>query len=226
MTTTDLHHGHIRSYVLRQGRVSAAQRRAVDELLPRYGIPYAPQAIDLDAVFGRRAPRFLEIGFGMGETTAVIAAAHPGNDYLGIEVHTPGVGALLKTLGELGLSNLRVVQHDAVEVLRDMLQPDGLDGIHVFFPDPWPKRRQAHRRLLQPDLIALVADRLEPGGTLRWATDDARYAADTERSVLAEARFAPTLERARPPWRPITRFEQTALRAGRPVHEGAARTHT
>jgi tRNA (guanine-N7-)-methyltransferase len=219
MTTTDLHHGHIRSYVLRQGRVSAAQRRAVDELLPRYGIPYAPQAIDLDAVFGRRAPRFLEIGFGMGETTAVIAAAHPGNDYLGIEVHTPGVGALLKTLGELGLSNLRVVQHDAVEVLRDMLQPDGLDGIHVFFPDPWPKLRHHKRRLLQPPLVALLASRLKPGGYLHCATDWQDYAEHMLAVLAAEpllsntaAGFAP-----RPAYRPQTKFEARGLRLGHGV---------
>ena len=127
-------HRPIRSFVLRQGRVSNAQQRAHDTLLPRFGIPYSLQTIDLDRVFGRRAPKILEIGFGMGETTATIAAQHPENDYLGIEVHTPGVGSLLKNLDEQELRNVRVIQHDAVEVLQNMIAPTTFDGVHIFFP--------------------------------------------------------------------------------------------
>jgi tRNA (guanine-N7-)-methyltransferase len=216
---TNTSSGHIRSYVLRQGRVSNAQRRAVDELLPRYGIPFAPRLLELDAVFGRQAPRFLEIGFGMGETTAAIAAAHPGNDYLGIEVHTPGVGALLKTIGELGLANLRVIQHDAVEVLRDMLPPDCLAGIHVFFPDPWPKLRHHKRRLLQAPLVALLASRLEPGGYLHCATDWQDYAEHMMAVLSAEPLLANTAEgfAPRPAYRPQTKFEARGLRLGHGV---------
>ena len=129
----------IRSFVLRQGRVSNAQQRAYDTLLPQFGIAYAPHIIDLNGVFGRAAPRILEIGFGMGETTALIAARNPDHDYLGIEVHTPGVGSLLKALAEQGLTNLRIMQHDAVEVLHNMIAPETFDGVHIFFPDPWPK---------------------------------------------------------------------------------------
>ena len=152
------HRRPIRSFVLRQGRVSNAQQRAHDTLLPRFGIPYSPQILDLNAVFGRRAPRVLEIGFGMGETTAAIAAQHPDIDYLGIEVHTPGVGSLLKLIGESNLSNVRIIQHDAVEVLCHMIPHDSFDGVHVFFPDPWPKKRHHKRRLLQPALVSLLVE--------------------------------------------------------------------
>ena len=162
-------HRPIRSFVLRQGRVSNAQQRAHETLLPVYGIPYAPQLIDLDAAFGRRAPKILEIGFGMGETTAVIAASHPDHDYLGIEVHTPGVGSLLKEIGEQKLANLRVIQHDAVEVLQNMIAPATFDGAHIFFPDPWPKKRHHKRRLIDPAFLALVAGKLRSGGILRMA---------------------------------------------------------
>lgn len=210
---------HIRSYVLRQGRVSAAQARACRQLLPLFGLAYAPQPLDLDAVFGRRAARILEVGFGMGETTVAIAAAHPQNDYLGIEVHTPGVGALLKLLQERHLANVRVVQHDAVEVLRDMIAPDALDGIHIFFPDPWPKTRHHKRRLIQPPLAALAATRLKPGGYLHLATDWEEYAVQMLAVLSAEpllvnsaAAFAP-----RPDYRPLTKFEARGLRLGHGV---------
>jgi tRNA (guanine-N7-)-methyltransferase len=146
---------HIRSYVLRQGRVSGAQQRAHETLLPRYGLPYAGSMIDLDDVFGRAAPKILEIGFGMGETTADIAAAQPHSDFLGIEVHTPGVGSLLKQIEARGLTNIRIIQHDAVEVLHHMIAPRSIDGVHIFFPDPWPKKRHHKRRLIQPPLVAL-----------------------------------------------------------------------
>jgi tRNA (guanine-N7-)-methyltransferase len=175
--------------------------------------------LDFAQVFGRSAPVFLEIGFGMGETTAAIAAAHPGNDYLGIEVHTPGVGALLKLIGERGLTNLRVVQHDAVEVLRDMIPESSLAGIHIYFPDPWPKKRHHKRRLIQPPLVGLLASRLAPGGYLHLATDWEEYA----EQMLQVLGCEPMLENAaaryspRPEWRPQTKFEARSLRLGHRV---------
>ena len=212
-------HRHIRSFVLRQGRVSNAQQRAFDTLLPKYGIPYAPQPLDLDAVFGRRAPKILEIGFGMGETTAAIATAHPDTDYLGIEVHTPGVGSLLKAIEAGGLGNLRVIRHDAVEVLTHMIAPATLDGAHVFFPDPWPKKRHHKRRLLQPPLVALLASRLKPGGYLHAATDWHEYAEQILAVFAAEPLLANTAEgfAPRPDYRPQTKFETRGLRLGHGV---------
>ena len=209
----------IRSFVLRQGRVSVAQARACAQLLPRYGIPYAPQPLDLERTFGRRAPKILEIGFGMGETTAAIAAAHPENDYLGIEVHTPGVGSLLKLIDERSIGNLRLIQHDAVEVLRDMIAPGSLDGAHIFFPDPWPKKRHHKRRLVQPDFVSLLASRIRPGGYVHLATDWQEYA-EQMLAVLAEepmlantaAGFAP-----RPDYRTQTKFETRGLKLGHGV---------
>ncbi len=210
---------HIRSYVLRQGRVSAAQQRAHAELLPRFGIAYRPQRLDFTQVFGRSAPVFLEIGFGMGETTAAIAAAHPENDYLGIEVHTPGVGALLKLIGEQGLTNLRVVQHDAVEVLRDMIPESSLAGLHLYFPDPWPKKRHHKRRLIRPPLTGLLASRLAPGGYLHMATDWEEYAEQMLQLLGAEPLLKNTAEgyAPRPDWRPLTKFEARGLRLGHGV---------
>ncbi|NJD35599.1 MAG: tRNA (guanosine(46)-N7)-methyltransferase TrmB [Betaproteobacteria bacterium] len=210
---------HIRSFVLRQGRVSDAQRRFHEEGMPRWGIPYQAALLDLDAVFGRQAPRILEIGCGMGETTATIAAAQPQNDYLGIEVHTPGVGSLLKEIATRELSNLRVIQHDAVEVVRDMLAPASLSGIHVFFPDPWPKKRQQKRRLIQPEFIKLLATRLVPGGYLHCATDWEDYAIQMLAVLSGEALLQNTAKgfTPRPAYRPQTKFESRGLRLGHGV---------
>jgi len=143
---------HIRSFVRRQGRVSNAQQRYHEDMMAKIGVAYVAQRVDFETLFGRAAPRILEIGFGMGETSAAIAALHPESDYLGIEVHTPGVGSLCKLVAERALHNLRIIQHDAVEVVRDMISPASLAGVHVFFPDPWPKKRHHKRRLLQPPL--------------------------------------------------------------------------
>jgi tRNA (guanine-N7-)-methyltransferase len=214
-------HPPIRSFVLRQGRVSPAQARAHRDLLPRLGIPFRPVPVDFDAVFGRRAPRILEIGFGMGETTAAIAAMHPETDYLGIEVHTPGVGSLLKRIDELGITNVRVIQHDAVEVLRHMIAPSSLDGCHIFFPDPWPKKRHHKRRLIQAPFVALLASRLRPGGYVHVATDWEEYA----EQVLAVLAVEPMLENTadgfapRPASRPETKFESRGLRLGHGVRD-------
>jgi tRNA (guanine-N7-)-methyltransferase len=209
----------IRSYVLRQGRVSNAQRRAHDTLLPRFGIPFGETPIDLDTVFGRRAPRILEIGCGMGETTVAIAAAHPDTDYIGIEVHTPGVGSLLKQIDEAGLNNVRVIQHDAVAVMDHMIPPASLDGLHIFFPDPWPKKRQQKRRLIQTPFIALAASRLKPGAYLHAATDWQEYA----EQILAVFSAEPTLANTasgyaeKPAYRPQTKFETRGLKLGHGV---------
>jgi tRNA (guanine-N7-)-methyltransferase len=209
----------IRSFVLRQGRMSPAQQRALDTLLPRFGIAYSPHPADFDACFGRAAPRVLEIGFGMGDTTARIAAAQPDIDFLGIEVHAPGVGALLKQLGEQGVENVRVIQHDAVEVVRDMIGPDSLAGIHVFFPDPWPKKRHHKRRLLQPPFVALLASRLASGGYLHVATDWDDYAQQMLDVLSAEPLLRNTAEgfAERPATRPQTKFEARGLRLGHGV---------
>lgn len=206
----------IRSFVLRQGRVSAAQARFREEGMPRWGIEYRNARLDLDAAFGRSAPRILEIGCGMGETTAAIAAAHPQNDYLGIEVHTPGVGSLLKEIALRELTNLRVVQHDAVEVVRDMLPEASLAGIHIYFPDPWPKKRHHKRRLVQPPFVALLALRLAPGGYIHCATDWEEYAQQMLEVLGAEPLLANTAAgfAPRPDYRPRTKFEYRGERLG------------
>ena len=209
----------IRSYVLRAGRVGSGQARALAELGPKFVVPYQPQPLDLEGLFGRAAPKILEIGFGMGEGLAEIASAHPQNDYLGVEVHTPGVGALLKQLGERGLTNVRIVQHDAVDVLNHMLAPGSLAGVHIFFPDPWHKTRHHKRRLIQPPLVRLLASRLQAGGYLHLATDWEDYAVQ----MLAVLRAEPTLVNTavdfapRPESRPLTKFEARGLRLGHGV---------
>jgi tRNA (guanine-N7-)-methyltransferase len=212
-------HPPIRSYVLRQGRFSPGQQRAYAELLPRFGIPRGSVPIDFASAFGREAPVIAEIGFGMGETTARIAAENPGNDYLGIEVHSPGVGSLLKQIAAAGLANVRIVQHDAVEVLRDMVPAASLAAIHIFFPDPWPKKRHHKRRLVQPEFAALLASRLAPGGVLHVATDWQEYA----EHVLAVLSATPGLRNTaegfapRPSSRPETKFERRGLNLGHGV---------
>ncbi len=215
----ELRNRPIRSFVLRQGRVSHAQQRALEELKPRYGIPYQDGLIDLDQAFGRAAPKILEIGFGMGETSARIAAAHSENDYLGIEVHGPGVGSLLKQIDEGGLANLRIMQHDAVEVLKHMIGQETLSGVHIFFPDPWHKKRHHKRRLIQPALVALLCDKLKPGGYIHAATDWQEYAEHILAVLSAEPRLANTAQdyAPRPDYRPLTKFEQRGLRLGHGV---------
>ncbi len=210
---------HIRSYVLRQGRVSNAQRRSLDTLLPRFGIPYATRPLDLEAAFGRRAPKILEIGFGMGETTAAIAEAHPQTDFLAIEVHTPGVGSLLKLIGEKNLSNIRIIQHDAVEVLQHMIADGVLDGVHIFFPDPWHKARHKKRRLIQAPLVAALARKLKPGAYIHVATDWQDYAEQVLTVLSAEPLLRNTARdyAPRPGYRPLTKFEQRGLRLGHGV---------
>ncbi len=212
----------IRSYVLRAGRITGAQARALEELLPRYGIPFDGRPLDLDAAFGRRAPRVLEIGFGNGDTLVELATASPGTDFLGAEVHPPGVGHCLLAIEAAGLANVRVVMHDAVEVLRDGLAPASLDEVLLYFPDPWPKKRHHKRRIVQPDFAALVASRLKPGGRFRLATDWEPYAA----WMLEVLGAAPELRNASPaggcierPERGATRFERRGRRLGHAVFD-------
>lgn len=217
-----LSHRSIRSFVIRAGRTTGAQQRALDTLLPRFGLAYGQTTVDLTSVFGRdavHAPKILEIGFGMGETTARIAAEHPENDYLGIEVHTPGVGALLLKIEELGLGNLRVIQHDAHEVLENMIAPGALGGVHIFFPDPWHKKRHHKRRLVQPPLVALLASRLAPGGYVHCATDWEEYGQQMLEVLSAEPLLRNTADgfAPRPDYRPLTKFENRGLRLGHGV---------
>jgi tRNA (guanine-N7-)-methyltransferase len=215
------HPGSIRSYVLRQGRFTDAQRAARERLLPRYGIPFRAEPLDLAAAFARAAPTVLEVGFGMGETTAEIAQANPQTNSLGIEVHAPGVGSLLRLIEARGLANVRIIQHDAVEVVRTMIAPQSLAGIHVFFPDPWPKKRHHKRRLLQSAFARELCSRLEIGGYLHVATDWQEYA-DWVLEVLDQVPeldntaqgFAP-----RPDHRPLTKFERRGLRLGHEVRD-------
>jgi tRNA (guanine-N7-)-methyltransferase len=212
---------HIRSFVVRQGRMSAAQARHLAETLPRIGLPRAPGPLDLDALFGRAAPKILEIGCGMGETTARIAQAHPENDYLGVEVYAPGVGSLCGLVAEGGLTNVRVAFRDAVEVVRDMLPERSLAGIHVFFPDPWHKKRHHKRRLIQPPFVELLASRLGPGGYLHCATDWEEYAAQMLDVLGNEPRLRNTAAdyAPRPAWRPLTKFERRGIRLGHGVRD-------
>jgi len=212
-------HRSIRSYVLRQGRTTAAQSRARERLAPVYGIPFAPVPLDLERAFGRAGPKVLEIGFGMGETTAAIAAAHPEIDYLGIEVHSPGVGSLLNRIEALRLANVRVIQHDAVEVLEHMIAPEALDGVHLFFPDPWPKKRHHKRRLVQAPFVRLLASRMKRGAYVHAATDWEDYA----HQILAALAGEPALENTaagfapRPDSRPQTKFERRGVGLGHRV---------
>lgn len=216
-------HPAIRSFVLRQGRMSNAQTRYLETMMPRIGVPYRPERLDLDALYGRHAPHIFEIGFGMGETSATIAETHPENDYLGVEVHSPGVGSLCKLVAEKGLGNQRIIQHDAVEVLRDMIAPNSLAGVHIFFPDPWPKKRHHKRRLVQPPLVALLASRLAPGGYLHCATDWEEYAIQMLEVLSGEPLLENTVDprqggfAPRPDYRPLTKFEQRGLRLGHGV---------
>ena len=209
----------IRSFVTRAGRLSVAQGRAIAELGPQFCLPYVKAPLDPVLAFGRNAPAILEIGFGMGETSAKIAAGMPEKNFIGVEVHTPGVGSLLKLIDEQKLGNLRLIQHDAFEVLTHMIAPASLAGIHIFFPDPWHKARHNKRRMIQAPLVALLASRIAPGGYLHCATDWQEYA-DQMLSVLsAEAALENTADgfAPRPEYRPVTKFENRGLKLGHGV---------
>ena len=213
-------HRSIRSFVLRTGRTTQAQAKAFESIGPAALVLYAQAAIDLVAVFKRDAPCVLEIGFGMGEATAQIAVGMPDTNFLCCEVHTPGVGALLKRIEEQRLTNIRIVQHDAVEVIDHMLSSNSLDGVHIFFPDPWHKKKHNKRRLIQAPLVAKLAARLRPGGYLHCATDWQPYA----EQILAVLSAEPLLQNTspdgyapKPDYRPLTKFERRGIKLGHGV---------
>ena len=209
----------IRSFVVRAGRMGTGQVRALEELGPRFCLPYRAEPLDAAAVWGRQAPLVLEIGFGMGGATAQIAEQRADTDFLGVEVHTPGVGALLKLIDERELGNLRIVQHDAVEVLEHMIAPGQLAGVHIFFPDPWHKKKHNKRRLIQPGFVAQLVSRLAPGGYLHCATDWQPYAEQMLEVLSAEPQLVNTAEgyAPKPDYRPLTKFENRGLKLGHGV---------
>ncbi|MES2786850.1 MAG: tRNA (guanosine(46)-N7)-methyltransferase TrmB [Pseudomonadota bacterium] len=212
-------HRPIRSYVRRTGRVTTGQARAFESLGPQYILPYEPRPLDLGAAFGRTAPTILEIGFGMGEATAHIATLMPEKNFLCCEVHDPGLGSLLKRIGEQGITNIRILKHDAVEVLDQMLVDESLAGVHLFFPDPWHKARHNKRRLLQGPLAAKLAARLQPGGYLHCATDWEAYAVQMLEVLGAQPLLVNTAQgfAPRPDYRPLTKFENRGLKLGHGV---------
>lgn len=215
-------HSTIKSFVLRQGHFSPSQQKAIEKGMPIWGIDYQPQQINFDQIFNRSAPRILEIGFGMGAATAHIAENHPDKDYLGIEVHGPGVGNLLKLISEKNITNLRIIRHDATEVLQHMIEDDSLDGIHIFFPDPWPKKRHHKRRLIQSALINLIATKLKPGGYLHCATDWEDYAVhilDTLNACPLLINNVASGYAEKPPYRPQTKFEARGLKLGHEIRD-------
>jgi tRNA (guanine-N7-)-methyltransferase len=209
----------IRSFVLRQGRFSPAQREAYETLLPKLGVDYSASPLDLARVFGRDNPKILEIGFGMGETTAAIAASMPDRDFLAVDVHAPGVGSLLRQIDQARLSNVRVMRHDAVEVVSNSIARGALAGVHVFFPDPWPKKRHHKRRLLKPEFVTALSARLAPGGYVHVATDWEEYATEILATLDAESSLANTVSgfAPRPDYRPLTKFERRGLARGHGV---------
>ena len=209
----------VRSYVVRAGRMGPGQLKALNELGPSLLQPYQAQVLDCPALFGRTAPVVLEIGFGMGDATATIAQATPSTDFIGVEVHGPGVGALLKQIGERALTNIRVIQHDAVDVLERMIAPQSLDGVHVFFPDPWHKLKHNKRRLIQPVFVDLLVSRLKPGGYLHCATDWEPYAVQMLEVLSTAKGLANTAEgyAPKPDYRPLTKFENRGLKLGHGV---------
>ena len=206
----------IKSYVLRQGRTTPSQQRALDEWLPRFGIPFSNTFLNVNDVFSRTAPVVLEIGSGMGETTAEIAQQNPSLDFIAIEVHGPGIGSLLKKIDALELKNLRLIRHDAVAVLGNMIPDGALAGMHLFFPDPWPKKRHHKRRLVQPSFAALAARKLAAGGYFHAATDWPEYAEQMDAVLSAE----PLLEKAdQVKRRPVTKFERRGIGLGHAVRD-------
>ena len=213
----------VRTFVRREGRLTAGQQRALDELFPRYGVDPGDGPLAFSDLFGRTAPVVLDIGFGDGEALAEIAAAHPERNYLGIEVHRPGVGRLLRQLDDQGVTNVRVAAADAIEIMRSNIRQASLAGIQLFYPDPWPKKRHHKRRMVQPDWLALAASRLIDGGFLHLTTDWAHYAehmldviadSDAFDNTAGPGRYAPD-----PGERPPTKFERRGLERGHAVHD-------
>ncbi|THU01450.1 tRNA (guanosine(46)-N7)-methyltransferase TrmB [Lampropedia puyangensis] len=217
------HFKRIRSFVVRAGRTTTGQQQAIDALASRYVLPFNPQSLDFDAAFGRHAPVIMEIGFGMGDATATIAKARPEDNFLCCEVHTPGVGALLKRIQEEGIENIRILQHDAVEVLQHMVAAESLAGVHIYFPDPWHKKRHHKRRLIQAPFVEALIKHIAPDGYLHCATDWEEYAYQIRDVLQGFPALANAGEEAdegfaqRPWYRPITKFEKRGLRLGHGV---------
>lgn len=209
----------IKSFVTRPGRMGTGQIKALAELGPKFVLPYKVERLDPAATFGRSAPLVLEIGFGMGAATADIAQTLPDHDFIGCEVHEPGVGALLKLIGEREIGNIRIVQHDAVEVLRDMVGEAALDGVHIFFPDPWHKKRHNKRRLIQAPFVANLVKHIKPGGYLHCATDWQPYAEQMLEVLSAEPALTNTAQgyADKPAYRPLTKFENRGIKLGHGV---------
>lgn len=213
----------IRSFVRRAGRITPSQERALNELWPDYGVEYAESLIDFDTLFKRTAPVVLEIGFGNGESLVELAATSPDLDFLGIEVHEPGVGHCLLKAEEAGIRNLKVIAHDAIEVLKNQVPAGSLARVNLYFPDPWPKKRHHKRRIVQPEFVNLIADRLADGGTLNVATDWANYAEHIDEILSQSDRFTCTERRDhegdQPFERPQTKFERRGLRKGHGISD-------
>ncbi len=211
--------GHIKSFVSQRAHMTPSQKDAYDRLMPVWGIQYEPTPLDLESVYQRQAPTILEIGFGMGETTLKIAQNRPDDNFLGVEVFPSGVGALLKRIEEHQTDTIRIIQHDAVEVVRDMILPATLAGVHIYFPDPWHKKRHHKRRLIKPPFIELLASRLAPGAYIHCATDWENYA----EQMLEVLSSCPLLSNKfdgyapRPDYRPQTKFETRGLQLGHGV---------
>jgi tRNA (guanine-N7-)-methyltransferase len=211
----------VKTYVIRQGRMTASQKRAIEILGPSIMIPYREKPLSYEEIFGDRNPVIMEIGFGMGQASWQIALARQSYNYLGVEVHSPGVGRLLMDIESHGIKNLRIIQHDAVEVFGNMIAPGTLDGLHIFYPDPWPKKRHHKRRFMRAELIDLMVSRLKMGAYLYFVTDIEEYAENTkillsENNMLVNQfdGYASRIE-----WRPETRFERKASEANRPAFE-------
>jgi tRNA (guanine-N7-)-methyltransferase len=215
------HFRRIRSYVLREGRMTAGQQKAYDDNWPRFGLEHSAGSLDFDTVFGRPGRRVLEIGFGMGVSLVEMAAAAPDSNYIGIEVHHPGVGKLLHSMQEQDVDNIRVYCHDAVEVLRDCIPDESLDLIQIFFPDPWHKRKHNKRRLIQPPFVEQLCKKLKPDATLHLATDWEDYAQQMMDVLSASEQFSNSRGEGnytpRPDYRPLTKFERRGERLGHGV---------
>lgn len=211
----------IRSFVHRRSHMTPGQKQAVEQHMDTWALPYRAQLLDYAEAFGRQAPTILEIGFGMGETTQKIAQLRADENFLGVEVFNAGVGALLKRIEESGVTNIRIIQHDAVEVVQNMIAPDSLDGVHIYFPDPWPKKRHHKRRLVRPEFVSLLASRIKPGGYIHCATDWEDYAVQMLEVLSAEALLANTAAdyAAKPDYRPQTKFETRGLRLGHGIRD-------
>ncbi len=211
----------IRSFVLREGRMTKGQQQALDEYFPRFGIRLSQGMQDLDRLYARSAPRILEVGFGNGASLAKMAVRHPENDYLGIEVHRPGVGNLLLQIENQALSNIRVSHDDALEVLQQQIPEQALDAVYLFFPDPWHKRKHHKRRIVQPEFARLIHSRLKVGGLFHLATDWQHYAQQMMRVMSEADGFENCAGRSqytpRPDYRPLTKFEQRGQRLGHEV---------